>query len=409
MQNKGLSLIVLMMVAGLFVLPARAQDGLPTAEQPALVAPADKVAPEETAQERMDKAKQRREELEKMRAERMAAAKERAEKRTGTTPQPEAEAAPQLQAQPETPRIAPVMPDLGQIMPTPAVEQNPSQEQIQEENRRRLEEELKSTTISDKGVVDFPNRPSLGALELTPLPGINESGIAGPLPMGKSVSGKDLPSEQLLGRITPEVFQEMADLERGNTFLKLQKEKETLKNDLEAIKAKYRKDRLDEIEKRENVVRTRIQWWQEQEKLRLAIEKKQEEEEELARKIAMKEAERDQVQEEAKRRLRAQGRKTATSDQSGQVEEIEVAVDQVPERVEVVPQAMESLYAIESIRGIGTDLSARIRSKGDGMVYDVKRDDILPTGHVVQEVKKDTLIVAYGNRVDQLVFRPNQQ
>ena len=399
MRNKGLSLIVLLMISGMYVLPVQAQDGQPVAETPAQVAPAETTAVAETAQERMEKAKQRREELEKIRAERMAAAKERAEKRTAVTPKPEVQA-PQLQ---ETPKVVPTVPDLGQIMPAPTDNAGSNQEQLQEENRRRLEEELKSTTVSDKGVVDFPNRPSLGALELTPLPGINESGIAGPLPMGKSVSGKDLPSEQLLGRITPEVFQEMADLERGNTFLKLQMEKEKLKNDLEALKATYRKNRLDEIEKRENVVRTRIQWWQEQEKLRMAIEKKQEEEAELARKVAMKEAERDQVQEEAKRRLRTQAQKPATTDQKQTT-----ADGKSPEKVEVVPQSMESLYTIESIRGVGSELSAKIRSKGDGMVLVVKQDDILPTGHVVQEVKKDTLIVAFGNRVDQLIFRPNQ-
>ena len=274
-----------------------------------------------------------------------------------------------------------------------------------EENKRRLEEELKNTDVSGKGIVDFPNRPSLGALELTPLPGINEADVNGPLPMGKSVSGKDLPSEQLLGRITPEVFQEMADLERGNTFLKLQLEKEKLKNDLEQLKATYREKRLAEISKREEVVRSRIQWWQEQERLRLEIEKKQAEEEALARKVAEKEAERERVQEEAMRRL-SEAKPVVEDKAKGQKEEAKK--DTKEKKATPLPPSMEELYTIQSIRGVGSKLTAKLKSKSNGTEITIKKDDILPSGHVVREIKKDTVTVAYGNRVDQLVFRPNQ-
>ena len=272
-----------------------------------------------------------------------------------------------------------------------------TEDAIQAENRRRLEEELKNTTISGKSIVDFPNRASLGNLELAPLPGINDSAIRGPLPMAASVSGKDLPSEQLLGRITPEVFQEMADLERGNTFLKLQLEKEKLKNDLEKLKATYRQQRLDEIAKREDVVRSRIQWWQEQEKLRLAIAKKQAEEEALERKIAEESATRDKVRAEAMKRL-------AASEEAAKKEE-----GKKDEPIAVSVEPMEELYTLDSIRGIGKDLTARIRSKQDGSVITVKQDDILPSGYVVKEIKKDSLTVAFGNKIDKLIFRPAAQ
>ena len=270
-----------------------------------------------------------------------------------------------------------------------------TEDAVQAENKRRLEEELKNTTISGKSIVDFPNRASLGNLELAPLPGINDSAIRGPLPMAASVSGKDLPSEQLLGRITPEVFQEMADLERGNTFLKLQLEKEKLKNDLEKLKATYRQQRLDEIAKREDVVRSRIQWWQEQEKLRLAIAKKQAEEEALTRKIAEQEATRDKVREEAMKRMAVNTQ--ADPKEKGKKVEKSVAISVEP---------MESLYTLDSIRGVGKNLTAKIKSKKGGEVITVKKDDILPSGHVVKEIKKDTLTVSFGDRIDKLVFRP---
>ena len=104
--------------------------------------------------------------------------------------------------------------------------------QIDDKTKQLLDSELSDINAETKNVVDFPNRSSLGSLELASLPGTRESLITGPASMEPSVSKKDLPSEQLLGRITPEVFQEMADLERGNVFLKLQMQKEQLKNDL---------------------------------------------------------------------------------------------------------------------------------------------------------------------------------
>ncbi len=266
---------------------------------------------------------------------------------------------------------------------------------IQAENKRRLEETLKVPNIAGKSIVDFPNRPSLGSLELAPLPGIVETPLDGPLPMAPSVSGKDMPNEQLLGRITPEVFQEMADLERGNTFLKLQLEKEKLKNDLEDLKAVYRQDRLDEIAKREDVVRSRIQWWQEQENLRLEIEKKKMEEEELARKISEQEAIREQARTEAMNRL-----KNPTASIT------EATADMPVSETDYTAPMIEELYTIISIKGVGNDLSARLKNKENNEEIIVKKNDILPSGHVIREIKKDTVTVAFGNRIDQLIFRP---
>ena len=119
--------------------------------------------------------------------------------------------------------------------------------------------------------VDFPQRSSLGEMKEAMLPNLTDSAIKNPSPMAVVVSKKAAPSEQLLGRITSEVFHEMADLERGNVFLKLQTQREQLKNDLEKLKASYRQARLDEIEKRENVIRTRVEWMQEQERIRQEI------------------------------------------------------------------------------------------------------------------------------------------
>ena len=271
---------------------------------------------------------------------------------------------------------------------------------VRAENKRRLEEELNNTNVVGKNLVDFPNRPSLGSLELAPLPGINDSAIGGPLPMAPSVSAKDLPNEQLLGRLTPEVFQEMADLERGNTFLKLQLEKERLKNDLEKLKASFRQQRLDEITKRENVVRTRIQWWQEQEKIRLAAEKKQAEEEALSQKIAEQEMAREKLREEARQRL--------ANAQTEAAQKVVVGDTPAPvvQEEPIMRTSIEDLYTIDSIRGVGKKLKAKLQDKGDGTILTVGQDDILPSGHVVKEINKTGLTVAFGNQIDQLLFQP---
>ena len=383
MQNKVLGLMVLVLgITGTWSTMALAQE--PAADKPAVIVdqPADvKPVADQASAKRPDS----------------VATEQALQPATEKTPSPNnTESA----SSGETPMAMPVLNDM--VLPPPPAVNTPdgslapatlgTDDAVQAENKKRLEEELKNTTVAGKAIVDFPNRPSLGTLELAPLPGANETTISGPSPMAQSVSGKDLPSEQLLGRITPEVFQEMADLERGNTFLKLQLEKERLKNDLEKLKSTYREQRLNEIAKREDVVRSRIQWWQEQERLRLEIEKKQAEEAELARKAAEQEATLNQAREEAMKRL---GQPVASADKNA-----------AAPVADVVPQTMEELYTLDSIRGTGKNLTARLKSKADGMEWVVKKDDILPSGHVVKEIKKDMITVAYGKRIDQLVFRP---
>ncbi len=282
-------------------------------------------------------------------------------------------------------------------VPEPVVVADPAAAQA----KQRLEQELSDTSLADKKAVDFPNRPSLGDLELAPLPGINEVSISGPAPMAQSVSAKDLPSEQLLGRITTEVFQEMADLERGNTFLQLQISKEKFKNALEDEKAKYRQKRLKEISEREEVVRSRIKWWQDQENIRREIEKKKAEEEALEREIAEQKAYRDQLREEARKRSEAAAA-TATTAQDGS-DTKPVVVD-----TELAAPAVNQLYALVSVRGVKGELSARLKNVNDGETFVVRRDDVLPSGHVVREITKDTVSVMYGSTPDQIVMKPAQ-
>ena len=174
--------------------------------------------------------------------------------------------------------------------------------------------DMSEIDLSNKKMVDFPARTSLDSLEMAALPGVHETNITGPHSFSESVSPNDYPSEQLLGRLNQDVFEEMAELERDNAYLKLQIQKAQMKNDLENLRASYRQNRLDEIAKREDVVRTRIQWWQEQEKLRVEAENQRQEAEELQAKRAEAEALKEQLEAAQKAVEEAQAKAKAEAE-----------------------------------------------------------------------------------------------
>ncbi len=233
-----------------------------------------------------------------------------------------------------------------------------------------------SADISQKKTVDFPPRSSLDSMELAPLPGIYETDMNGPQPMAESVSVNDLPSEQLLGRLTPEVFQEMAELERDNAYLKLQIQKQEMKNSLEQARAQYRQARLDEIDKREGVVRNRIQWWQEQEKLRQEVEKERQAAEEVKNKMAEAEA------------LKAQLEAEAANQNREQIKELEEEENE--ELLPTTPAVV--LYSLVNVKGTRGNLTARVKNIATDEIQTVKVGDKL-NGEVITAITSETVVV----------------
>lgn len=283
---------------------------------------------------------------------------------------------------------------------------------VKEEERKQLEAELNNTDVDSTEILDFPARTSLGEIEMATLPGVKESLINGPASMAPSVSTKDLPSEQLLGRITSEVFQEMADLERGNVFLKLQMQKEQLKNDLEKLKATYRQNRLEEIAKREDVVRSRIAWWQEQEAARLEMEKKKAETEAIEQQIAEAEELRNKLREEAIAEKEA-AKKKAIEKEAADASKVlndadktavsDSAKDDGTDLQDKIP-LLNELYSLISVRGMKTNLSASLKNKKDGSLSVVKKGDVLSSGHHVVDITRESLIAEVEDRKDVLIF-----
>ena len=238
-----------------------------------------------------------------------------------------------------------------------------------------------SAGIGQKKTVDFPARSSLGTMELAPLPGIYETNMTGPQPMAESVSANDMPSEQLLGRLTPEIFQEMAELERDNAYLKLQIQKEQMKNDLENARSQYRQARLDEIAKREDVVRSRIQWWQEQEKLRQEVEKERQAAEEIKNQMAEAEALRAQLAAEAAEAAAAAAEQAKTEPQE----------EEEPE--ELMPTTPDvALYSLVNIKGTRGNLVAKVRDIETGETFSVRVGDDLK-GQVVTAITSEKVVV----------------
>lgn len=230
-----------------------------------------------------------------------------------------------------------------------------------------------------KPVDFFPARTSLNTLETATLPGINDTDITGPAPFATSVSTKDMPSERLLGLLTPEVFKEMANLERDNTFLKLQIQKEGMKNDLEKLRANYRQARLDEISKREALIRTRIQWWQEQEKIRQDLE---------AQRAA---AEASKADEDESALL-----DIPTEDEEGELEK--VAEETKP------AEPVAPVYALVGISGTRGLLTAQIKNTETGRVSNIQKGDTLTDGSTVGEITPSQVILIKNGNQKALTF-----
>ena len=232
-----------------------------------------------------------------------------------------------------------------------------------------------SASVSQKKTVPFPPRSSLDSMELAPLPGIYETDMNGPQPMAESVSMNDMPSEQLKGRLTSEIFKEMAELERESAYLKLQIQKQEMNNALEQARAQYRQARLDEIDKRESVVRNRIQWWQEQEKLRQEVEKERQAAEEVKNQVAEAEALKAQLEAEAAAAVQDQ----PLNDEIGE-----------ENLLPVTPAAV--LYSLVNVKGTRGNLTARVRNMATNEILTVKVGDSL-NGEIVTAITSETVVV----------------
>lgn len=326
-----------------------------------------------------------------------------------------------------------------------------------------VEEDVKEDSPAIKEALPAPEAGEKVAPEVTEdfsstslgqeveLPLISQAKELEPAPIQTDLPVQAPPAEKLLGRINKEVFQEMADLERGNAFLNLQMKKEKLKLDLEKLKAEFRQARLKEIETREKVVRDRVEWLQKQEDQKQSILKKekeielltkQSEEAELRKQQLRREAELKRLEDERKKKLEEEARKKRETEEAerkrqAKAEEearkkkeemllgrgiavdpttgIEVHSSNSPVTAQTTPKKKEKtkvahIYRVTEIKGTGGSLMARLSSINEkGPSFLVKKGSHLLTGHTVKSISKDNIVVELDGEQEILgvgVFLP---
>lgn len=327
-----------------------------------------------------------------------------------------------------------------------------------------VEEEVKEDSPATKEAPVAPEADEKVAPEVTEdfsstslgqeveLPLISQTKELEPAPIQTDLPAQAPPAEKLLGRINKEVFQEMADLERGNAFLNLQMKKEKLKLDLEKLKAEFRQARLKEIETREKVVRDRVEWLQKQEDQKQSILKKekeielltkQSEEAELRKQQLRREAELKRLEDERKKKIEEEARKKREIEEAERKRQVKaeeearkkkeemllgrgIAVDPTTgievhssnspvAAAQTAPKKKEKtkvahIYRVTEIKGTGGSLMARLSSINEkGPSFLVKKGSHLLTGHTVKSISKDNIVVELDGEQEILgvgVFLP---
>ena len=144
-----------------------------------------------------------------------------------------------------------------------------------------------------------------------------------------------------------------------------------MKNDLENLRSNYRQARLDEIAKREEVVRSRIQWWQEQEKLRQEMEKERAAAEEVKNQLAETEALKAQLEAAA----------TASAQQNNTENKDEASEEKADEQPEI---SVSDIYVLLDVKGTRGNLSARVKNTTTEEITTLKIGDTLAGENVIK-------------------------
>lgn len=300
--------------------------------------------------------------------------------------------------------------------------------------------------------LDMPQQSSMSSMEF---------GGTGNQSLGYS----QRPSEQVVGKISNDVFREMAEMERENTALMLQLKREQLRSEIDALKTSNRQILFDEIERREKMTQARLEWELAQDlKRQEALERKQKaeirqkqieaalkrEEDRRIQKMKDDEAARIKKEEEEKAEkarkqaelkkkydtasmvnvngwkplmiaatrpakikrsassripatLTSLGEDLLTKKKAGQALTVEIPVSENPDAVKQAEPA-SSLYSVTEIRGTSGTLIAKLISKKDNATFFAKKSTILPTGHTVINIDKDFVLVQIGDVTEMIGF-----
>lgn len=329
--------------------------------------------------------------------------------------------------------------------------------------------------------VDFPpvdNLPPPAELpampDFGPAPAVPEaSGPAPAMPdmsFGAVGSGAEMklsqqPNDAVIGKVTSDIFREMAEVERENNNLALQLKREELKAQLNTLKAKNREVLFNEIQEREKMTQARLEWELQQDlKRQEALERKQNaeirqkqieaalkaQEDRRIEQMKREEAERKAKEEAEQRKIEAEKEELKKKYEAASIVRLNslkpTLIEAVrPQKIKRVPSERVStkltesgeelllkknngeelklglasgsendmpkidpasqLYGILEISGVGNTLVAKILSKKDNSTFYVKKNQTLPTGHQVLDIKKDFVLVQYGKLKEMIGFQ----
>lgn len=303
-----------------------------------------------------------------------------------------------------------------------------------------------------------------------PPPPANISAPATPsLDFGSSGAGamnlSTPPSEQILGKVSSDIFREMAEMERENSTLMLQLKREQLRSEIDALKTSNRQMLFDEIERREKMTQARLEWELAQDlKRQEALERKQRaeirqkqieaalkrEEDRRIQKMKDEEAARIQKEKEEKEKIKQEraelkkkydaaslvrlnnlkpilmaatrpakikrsassripkaltstGEDLLTKKKAGEALTTEVPAEGENQETKAREPA-SALYAVSEIRGTAGALIAKLISKKERTTFFAKKSTILPTGHTVIDIDKDFVLVQIGKDKEMIGF-----
>lgn len=195
-----------------------------------------------------------------------------------------------------------------------------------------------------------------------------------------NVVDSNSPSEQMLGAVDSSVFREMAAIERETALLELKAKREKLLAEIEASRATQRRNQLDELERREQITRNRINWEVEQEQ---AAER---------RALEIEQAKREMERQDRMEKERIEREKEMAAN---------AVANTAPEN-NMPEEDIATLYTIEEVRGVGGDLYAVLISSNG--TINVREGYPLKNGYKVSKVTTSFVEVKKGDKVELLRF-----
>ena len=203
------------------------------------------------------------------------------------------------------------------------------------------------------------------------------------------------PSDRLLGKMSGDLFKDMAEVDRENAMLTLELKREQLKGDIDKAKSEQRRAIMEEIEKREAIVRSRMEWDLEQQRRKQEME--------LAREKAELRAE----------QIQSAIRRAQENIHSGGMD-LEAIKEQIRQEMAAAAPAMgiggyggvaeipiadlppEERFAVLEVKGVGGSLSAKVTTIDGARTFTVRPGSIMADGYKVEEVRNDHVVISKG-------------